>query len=230
MFDKLSDEKREKIHAALHSAGEKALAKQDKARDMLSALKNTGSDTYIARLQQLKWSGVAMAMSGERWPVKDKDRKRYLKQSPEDNPATIKLNNIKDGEIKSHTKILIAYSEHADTLSAYAKFFEVLGLDPSDNNSTGLLSGAEFLFKQWCGHNVCTQLANEQLKVGNKEKAESLLQWASADAAVFNIFSEDPEEFNKFMIRERTKEEKEANDKLIKLASQIEAEGLCGVN
>ena len=181
----MNDNEKNKKIAALKVANDNTLVEQDFHRERIETMGKIGNKNYYKELPSIGWDGVSSAMQDECSPPCSQERKKYLDQNWDEIPTRLQLENIEDTDIRSHTYFLGEVVEHTQRIKSIAKFLEVLNASPDDRF-------CDLLYTYWVKHNVCTQLANEQLEIGNEKKAATMKVSANVMAKVFGILAESP--------------------------------------
>jgi len=190
----MKDHEKDKIIAALKVANDNTLIEQDFHRERIDIMEKIGNKNYYKELPSIGWNGVSSAMQDECSPPCSQERKKYLDQNWNEIPTRLQLEKIEDTDIRIHTYFLGEVVEHTQRIRSIAKFLEVLNASPDDGF-------CNFLYNYWVKHNVCTQLANEQLEMGNEEKAAKMKVNANVMGKVFDIFAESPGFSEKFPLK-----------------------------
>lgn len=176
---KVKQGEKEQILQYLKRAEEATIEEQDRYRAIIARTEDSeASEGLNQNILGGHLESISKIMQDCHYPPEYDERKRFLKISCEQEPNRIKLEKIRDEDIRYRTQLLNGMIEHTQRIRAMAMFAERVG------SLKGLMA---IVFKLWSESSSLQIIYSEAVQMGKDTEAQLILQECTAKAKVADL-------------------------------------------
>jgi hypothetical protein len=166
----------------LKRAREASIQEQDGYRKIFEMEREEPFEAIKERVRTDGWKAILKIMKDCGFPPVNEDRKKHLGLEWDQTLNRIKLNKIRDKDIRSGTYFLNEFMEHTQRLRSMAIYIQAVGT---------MYGRWGVVFDYWASRQSLLILKDEALQMGMDEKVNILEQVVNAIDEIADIIFED---------------------------------------